>query len=111
MIKIEDKEKIINENLENYEDQLIKNINLLNNFISKNSNEIDMNKLIVLLIEKFNINPFTNMKVKDVATDLGMNQNNANDLFRRKDFPAITFTKPKQICWLSYLLWKMERRI
>ena len=74
-------------------------------------NEIDKNKLIVLLIEKYNINPFANMKVKDVATDLGMNQNNANDLFRRKDFPAITFTKPKQICWLSYLLWKMERRI
>lgn len=47
------------------------------------------------MIEKYNINPFANMKVKDVATDLGMNQNNANDLFRRKDFPAITFTKPK----------------
>ena len=47
MMKIEDKEKIINENLENSKEQLIKNINLLNNSINKNSNEIDMNKLIV----------------------------------------------------------------
>lgn len=110
-MNIEDKEKIINEKLENSKEQLIRNIDLLNNSINRNSNEIDMNKLIVLLIAKYNINPFANMKVKDVAADLGMNQNNANDVFRRNDFPAITFTKPKQICWLSYLLWKMERRI
>ena len=100
-----------NENLNSTKEQLIKNVELLNNSIKKNSNEIDINKLIVLLIAKYNINPFDNMKVKDVAKDLGMNQNNANDLFRRKDFPAITFTKPKQICWLSYILWKMERRV
>ena len=79
-MNIEDKEKIIDEHLENSKEQLIKNIDLLNNSIKQNSNEIDMNKLIVLLIEKFNINPFTNMKVKDVATDLGMNQNNAKNL-------------------------------
>ena len=110
-MKIEDKEKMINEKLNNSKEQLVKNIELLNNSINKDSNEIDMNKLVVLLIEKNNINPFANIKVKDVATDLGMNQNNANDLFRRNDFPAITFTKPKQICWLSYMLWKMERRV
>ena len=111
MMKIEDKEKIMNENLDNPKEQLIKNDELLNDSINRNSKEIDMNKLIVLLIAKYNINPFANMKVKDVAKDLGMNQNNANDLFRRNDFPAITFTKPKQICWLSYILWKMERRV
>ena len=110
-MKIEDNEKIIKENLNNSKEQLIKNVELLNNSINTNSKEIDMNKLIVLLIAKYNINPFANMKVKDVATDLGMNQNNANELFRRNDFPAITFTKPKQICWLSYILWKMERRV
>lgn len=111
MMKIEDNEKIIKENLNNSKEQLIKNVEFLNNSINTNSKEIDMNKLIVLLIAKYNINPFANMKVKDVATDLGMNQNNANELFRRNDFPAITFTKPKQICWLSYILWKMERRV
>ena len=111
MMKIEDKEKIINEDLNTPKEQLIKNIDMLNDSINRNSKEIDMNKLIVLLIAKYNINPFANMKVKDVAKDLGMNQNNANDLFRREDFPAMTFTKPKQICWLSYILWKMERRV
>ena len=91
----------IEDNLENSKEQLIRNIDLLNDSINKNSNEIDKNKLIVLLIEKYNINPFANMKVKDVATDLGMNQNNANDLFRRKDFPAITFTKYKLRKWFN----------
>ena len=105
-MKIEDKEKIMNENLDNSKEQLIKNVELLNDSINRNSKEIDMNKLIVLLIAKYNINPFANMKVKDVAKDLGMNQNNANDLFRRKDFPAITFTKPKQI--LLVVLYTLE---
>ena len=45
-MKIEDKEKIINESLNNSKEQLIKNIELLNNSINRNSNEIDMNKLI-----------------------------------------------------------------
>ena len=44
-MKIEDKEKIINESLNNSKEQLIKNIELLNNSINRNSNEIDMNKL------------------------------------------------------------------
>ncbi len=81
----------IEDNLENSKEQLIRNIDLLNDSINKNSNEIDKNKLIVLLIEKYNINPFANMKVKDVATDLGMNQNYANDLFRRKRFSSNNF--------------------
>ena len=54
-MNIEDKEKIINEKLENSKEQLIRNIDLLNDSINKNSNEIDKNKLIVLLIQKYNI--------------------------------------------------------
>ena len=53
----------IEDNLENSKEQLIRNIDLLNDSINRNSNEIDKNKLIVLLIEKYNINPFANMKV------------------------------------------------
>ena len=68
------------------------------------------NRLFVLLLEKYRINPFSNLSVKDVAKDLGMNQNSANQLFKRKDFPSLNFTKPKQICVLSYYLWKLERR-
>ena len=68
------------------------------------------NRLFVLLLEKYKISPFSNLSVKDVAKDLGMNQNSANQLFKRKDFPSLNFTKPKQICVLSYYLWKLERR-
>ena len=68
------------------------------------------NRLFVLLLEKYKINPFSNLSVKDVAKDLGMNQSSANQLFKRKDFPSLNFTKPKQICVLSYYLWKLERR-
>ena len=68
------------------------------------------NRLFVLLLEKYKINPFSNLSVKDVAKDLGMNQNSANQLFKRKDFPSLNFTKHKQICVLSYYLWKLERR-
>ncbi len=88
----------------------IKNQIIANN-LEKNEDfkslDID-NKLIILLLEKYNIDPFSNMTVKDVAKDLGMNQNSANELFRRKDFPSINFTKPKQVCTLSYYLWKMK---
>ena len=72
-------------------------------------NEVN-NQLVILLLEKYNINPFSNLTVKDVAKDLGMNQNSANLLFKREDFPSINLTKPKQICALSYYLWKLERR-
>lgn len=68
------------------------------------------NRLLILLLEKYKINPFSNLTVKDIAKDLGMNQNSANQLFKRKDFPSLNFTKPKQICVLSYYLWKLERR-
>lgn len=91
----------------------IKNQIIANN-LEKNEDfkslDID-NKLIILLLEKYNIDPFSNMTVKDVAKDLGMNQNSANELFRRKDFPSINFTKPKQVCTLSYYLWKMKEVI
>ena len=111
----------IEDNLENSKEQLIRNIALLNDSINKNSNEIDKNKLIVLLIEKYNINPFANMKVKDVATDLGMNQNNANDLFRRKacissDLISSIFLKQngaffitsRLLLTLSYCAWDIK---
>lgn len=77
--------------------------------LDENNNVLNK-KLVMLLLEKYNINPFSSLSVKDVATDLRMNQNNANQLFKRSDFPSLNFTKPKQICALSYYLWKLERR-
>ena len=81
-----------------------------NSITLDNSNNELNQKLVMLLLEKYDINPFSSLSVKDVAKDLGMNQNNANQLFRRADFPSLNFTKPKQICALSYYLWKLERR-
>ena len=77
--------------------------------LDENNNVLNK-KLVMLLLEKYNINPFSSLSVKDVATDLRMNQNNANQLFKRSDFPSLNITKPKQICALSYYLWKLERR-
>lgn len=77
--------------------------------LDENNNALNK-KLVMLLLEKYNINPFSSLSVKDVATDLRMNQNSANQLFKRSDFPSLNFTKPKQICALSYYLWKLERR-
>lgn len=85
--------------------------NLQDNSLNLDENNNALNKkLVMLLLEKYNINPFSSLSVKDVATDLRMNQNSANQLFKRSDFPSLNFTKPKQICALSYYLWKLERR-
>ena len=100
------------------QDNVIYSTELINNPQTKeieykplDASKRDMdNRLFVLLLEKYKINPFSNLSVKDVAKDLGMNQNSANQLFKRKDFPSLNFTKPKQICVLSYYLWKLERR-
>ena len=95
-----------------YSDELINNLQTKEiEYKPLDISKRDMeNRLFVLLLEKYKINPFSNLSVKDVAKDLGMNQNSANQLFKRKDFPSLNFTKPKQICVLSYYLWKLERR-
>lgn len=80
-----------------------------NTCLDENNSTLNQ-KLVMLLLEKYNINPFSCLNVKDVAKDLGMNQNSANLLFKRSDFPSINITKPKQICALAYYLWKLERR-
>ena len=76
--------------------------------ISNLSNELTINeKLIILLLDKYNLNPFSSLRVKDVARDLGMNPNSANSLFDRSDFPSIKGKRPKQVMVLAYYLWKM----
>lgn len=59
---------------------------------------------------KYVRNPFRNLTVADVAKDLHCNQNTANDIFRRKDFPAICVGKSKKVMFISYILWKLERK-
>jgi hypothetical protein len=59
---------------------------------------------------KYVKNPFRNLTVADVAKDLHCNQNTANEIFRRKDFPAICVGKSKKVMFISYILWKLERK-
>ena len=59
---------------------------------------------------KYVRNPFRNLTVADVAKDLHCNQNTANEIFRRKDFPALCVGKSKKVMLISYILWKLSRK-
>lgn len=54
--------------------------------------------------------PWKNLTIKDVAKDLKMGENLANELFRRKDFPSVNIGKTKTITALAYVMWKLEKR-
>ena len=55
-------------------------------------------------------NPFVTMSVLDVSKDLHIGINQAYDLFKQNDFPAINIGKRKVITLASYLLWKMNKK-
>lgn len=54
--------------------------------------------------------PWKNLTVKDVAKDLKMGENLANELFKRKDFPSVNIGKTKTISKIAHELWKLEKR-
>ena len=66
-------------------------------------------KIIALAVQKID-DPFKNITVKEVAKDLKMGENLANEVFRREDFPCVNIGKTKTVTLLAYLLWKMEKR-
>lgn len=55
--------------------------------------------------------PFINLTVQDVAKDLKMGENSANQVFKRDDFPSVNLGKPKTVTLLAYLIWKMDRKV
>lgn len=55
-------------------------------------------------------NPFVTLSVLDVSKDLHIGINQAYDLFKQNDFPAINIGKRKVIPLASYLLWKMDKK-
>ena len=55
-------------------------------------------------------NPFVTLSVLDVSKDLHIGINQAYDLFKKNDFPAINIGKRKVITLASYLLWKMNKK-
>lgn len=52
-----------------------------------------------------------NLTVQDVAKDLKMGENSANQVFKRDDFPSVNLGKPKTVTLLAYLIWKMDRKV
>ncbi len=55
-------------------------------------------------------NLFVTLSVLDVSKDLHIGINQAYDLFKQNDFPAINIGKRKVITLASYLLWKMNKK-
>lgn len=55
-------------------------------------------------------NPFVTLSVLDISKDLHIGINQAYDLFKQNDFPAINIGKRKVITLASYLLWKMNKK-
>lgn len=81
----------------------------LNN--KKDKHDYTLKELMIAeAIKKIN-NPFVNLTVQDVAKDLKMGENMANQIFKRDDFPSVNLGKPKTITLLAYILWKMERKV
>ncbi len=56
-------------------------------------------------------NPFVMIGVKEVMKDLNVCETIAYKIFRREDFPSINVGKSNQIMLLSYLIWKMSKRV
>ena len=65
---------------------------------------------IVAEVIKNMINPFDNLTVKEVAKDLKMGENLANQVFKRPDFPSVNIGKTKTVMKLAYYIWKMKHR-
>lgn len=72
-------------------------------------NDILKQELIKNALDKLE-SPWQNLTVKDVAKDLKMGENLANELFKRKDFPSVNIGKTKTISAIAYALWKLEKR-
>lgn len=56
-------------------------------------------------------NPFRMLGVKDVMRDLKICETIAYKTFKRDDFPSINIGKSNQVMLLSYLIWKMNKRV
>lgn len=73
-------------------------------------NEELKKEIIKVAIDKLE-DPWKNLTVKDVAEDLKMGENKANEIFRRKDFPSVNIGKTKTISSVAYAIWKLNKRV
>lgn len=85
-------------------------MNNINNSIIDANEEMQLNKQIVMNYLSKIQNPFAVLSVQQVSKDLHIGINQAYELFKQKDFPAITIGKRKVITLANYLLWKMSKK-
>ena len=52
----------------------------------------------------------SNKSFLQVAKDLKMGENLANQVFKRPDFPSVNIGKTKTVMKLAYYIWKMKHR-
>ena len=96
--------------MENLNNQKISNYIQNSNIKVTDTNEKYFIQCLVHNCMKYAGNPFRNLTVAEVAKDLHCNQNTANEIFRRKDFPALCVGKSKKVMFLSYIIWKLNRK-
>ncbi len=82
-----------------------------NKIIDTKEKNLSLKELMVIEAIKNIKDPFINLTVQDVAKDLKMGENSANQVFRRDDFPSVNIGKPKTVTLLAYLIWKMDRKV
>lgn len=74
----------------------------------KQVTSLDLNEQIITNYLNRLKNPFVNLSVKDVSRDLHIGINQAYELFRQNNFPAIKVGKRKMVSLPAYLVWKMN---
>ena len=68
-------------------------------------NENTKKELILQALENSEYDLFSNITVKEVAKDLKMGENLANEVFKREDFPSVNIGKNKNCYTFSlYIL-------
>lgn len=67
-------------------------------------------RALMLCINKIK-NPFKMLTVQDIMKDLNICETIAYRTFKRPDFPSINIGKNNQVMLISYLIWKMQKRI
>ena len=73
-------------------------------------NENTKKELILQALENSEYDLFSNITVKEVAKDLKMGENLANEVCKREDFSSVNIGKTKTVTLLAYIFWKMEKR-
>lgn len=67
-------------------------------------------RALMLCINKIK-NPFKMLTVQDIMKDLNICETVAYRTFKRADFPSINVGKNNQVMLISYLVWKMQKRV